>query len=314
MKLIFTLKDGRRYSPEIIKKIIFITTAGVACDSLSAEFEPSGDIGEIVAVKAYDGASLVFNGYCDCQRTTTDDSGKIVYIYARSSACLLVDSQAMPYTYNRPTLIQLYSVYAEKFGFKNKLPSVRCCGKYEVPQGTSCFGAINSLASIELENGIYVTPANEICPLRESESIVNLAKYKIISSKEIINRSEVISGVNYKRGYTADYDCRAASQTATDMGIDRCKYVNLTSLPTWQRDYKIAKMLKASFENYKICELTISGACREDLYQRFSCDSALCRLDDYILCEKKYTYDSSGEYTRLTLKKRIDIGEMTYVD
>lgn len=67
---------------------------------------------------------LIFNGYCDCQRTTADERGFETYIYARSSACLLVDNDAFAYTYNRPSAQSLFDAYAKPFGFSYKLDDI----------------------------------------------------------------------------------------------------------------------------------------------------------------------------------------------
>lgn len=88
----------------------------------------------------------------------------------------------------------------------------------------------------------------------------------MISAKSIINRSEPISAVNYKKEFSYLYDCHTYSQLAEKLGFSRQRYVNLAALPSWQRNYKISKMLKDSFKDYKRLEITLKGYVESELY------------------------------------------------
>ena len=233
---------------------------------------------------AYKDDELIFNGYCDCQKSAVDEKGFQTYIYARSSACLLVDNDAFAYTYNCPSALSLFQAYAKDLGFKFKLPNVYTLKKYEVTSGASLFGAINSLVSMISGNGIRINASNEIIMLEPSKDILNLNSYPILSVKSIINRSEPISAVHYKKEFSSNYDCHTYSKSAKDLGFSRNRYVNLISLASWQRNYKISKMIKDSFKNYKCLEITINGYCSSELYQRFNYESLIGKFDDW----KKY--------------------------
>jgi hypothetical protein len=293
----------------------FTQTAGVACDSLSLRTADQNAMEEITAVKAYDGENLIFNGYCDNQIIKESDSGFEVYCYARSSASLLVDNEAQPFTYNNPTAKQLWYSFAKDFGFTCDLPMIECQQKYEVSKGVTCYGAISQFVSLLTGEQIYVSPENSIKLLEKSSRIKSLSSYNVMSAKAVINRSEPLTEICFKKttssaGYTLHTKSRLQEQ-----GLNvRRQYVNLSALPQWQREYVVTQRLKASYEDYRILELTVSGYVKENLYQRFSYSSGLGSFDDYLLAEKKYICDKSGEYTKLTLKKEFDIKEITYVD
>lgn len=313
MKIEVVTIDDKKYILENIIQLSIVQTYGVACDSLSVKFKTDKKFGEIVKVKVYKKDELIFNGYCDNQRSTADKNGIIHYFYARSSACLLVDSKTQPYTYNCPTTTQLYINCARELGFENALPDIFSNNKYEVSIGSSCFGAINNFVKLLTENEIYVDCCDRIKIYRESENVKSLNRYKVIVETAVINRSEPLSQINFKKTLSVDYNLHTKSELANDIGINRQRYVNLTSLPQWQREFTISRDLKKSFDNYKQLELSVKGYCDENVYQRFNFCGATGDYKDYILIEKKYTFDKNGEVTRLLLKKKNDVGVVTYV-
>ena len=213
-----------------IVSAVLTQTAEVACDSLSIKIIGGKSLDEIERVYAYKNNKLIFNGYCDCQRTTADERGFETYIYARSSACLLVDNDAFAYTYNRPSAQSLFDAYAKPFGFSYKLDDICTFKKYEVSSGSSLYGAINLLVSTITGNSIRINADNEIFMLKPSENILSLNDFSVISAKSIINRSEPISAVNYKKEFSYLYDCHTYSQLAEKLGFSRQRYVNLAAL------------------------------------------------------------------------------------
>ncbi len=290
-------------------------TAGIPCDCLSFYFKNKTPIDEIVYVKAYQDKKIIFNGFCDCQKMTQAQDGFEIFIYSRSSASLLVDNEAEPFTYNKPTANQLYFNYAKDFGFTSCLPDIYSNDKYEVAKGSSCFGAINQFVYLKSGKNIYVSPDNEIGLYEQTKSKNNFDKYKIISFAATVNRSEPISCINFKQTLgESGYRLHTKSEISDAIAIKRNQYINLSALPQWQREYIILQKLRSSYEDYKTLELIVSGAVEENLYQSFSFNLQEIEYDDYVLMEKKYIFDEKGERTKLLLKKSIKIEGITYVD
>ena len=311
---IFTIAN-KEYSNLELCEINFTQTAKVACDSLCFYFKSNVFIEEIDRVAAFDGGNLVFSGICDCQKRIETQNGFENYIYARSSAAVLVDNEALPFTYNCPTAVQLWYSLAKDKGFKNCLPQVVSTDKYEVTKGNSCFAAIRQFVELKTGKVMYVTPENELKCFEKSSDIKSLNDYKVLSCTATVNRSEPVSRLCVKKlSSDTDYKLNMKALVSDEIGIDRVQYLNLQSLPQWQRENGAINKLKSYFEDYKILEIKVSGFVSDSLYQRFSYKSAGGQYDDYILTEKKYTLDKNGEVTRLTLKKEIDIKEITYVD
>lgn len=308
--------DDEEYIIENLIELNFTQTVGVACDCFSAVFKSETPIGEIVTVKVCENDILLFNGYCDNQKISEGKNGFEIYFYARSTASLLVDNEAQPFTYNKPTANQLCFTFAKPLGFECKLPKIKSDNKYEVTKGTSCFGAVSQFVSLTNGGEIYVTPQNSIMLYEKSVDIKPLNSYRILSAAEIINRSEPLSEILFKRtSSSAGYNLHTKAPITEELKFnERKQYVNLTSLPQWQREYAVYERLKSSFESYKTLEVTVAGYVSDKLYQRFSYSSKISDFEDYILVEKKYTSDEKGKLTRLTLKKEMDLKEITYVD
>lgn len=307
--------NGRKVAIDRFTELCFTQTAGVACDSLWAAFVMDSDIEEICTVKLYINHQLVFSGFCDCQKTTYSTSGFEIYFYARSTACILVDNEAEPYTYQHPSAKQLCFSLAEKTGFSNSLPDISSTEQYEITKGTSCYGAIGQFVQLLTGRYIHITPDNNIELLSQSREIKVLNDYPILSLTETINRSEPLSQIQFKQSSSQEkYNLHTKSMLCDSIGISRTKFINLNSLPRWQRDNTVLLKLKSSFEDYKTLEATVSGYAGEPLLQRFNCNMKQKTYNDYILTQRKYICTKKGTITKLTLKKQMDIKEITYVD
>lgn len=313
MKVIVKNIFDKEFTLEKITELSYSQSFGAPCDAVLISFKDTVDLGEVYSVRLYDANKLVFNGYCDNQKRIENKNGVKCSIYARSSACILVDNKSQPFTYLNPTARQLFLAYASDKGFSFALPELSCNDKYEVSMGTSCFGAINNFVSLLTGSRIYVDENDTLRLFKQSSELKRLDSLKLISTAEIINRSAVLSQINYKDSLSSEYTLHTASRLANELKINRQEYFNLTSLPRWQRDYMIEKRLTASFNDYRIIEASISGFCDEKLGMRFAVSDRSGDVCEYILREKHYTYSLSEEKTKLTLKKICSTGGFTYV-
>lgn len=313
MRLEITTVNGRSIDVDNVTQAVLCESADAACSSLSVTFKSKSRVDEIVSVTAFIKDKKVFFGYCDCQKISADKNGFENYFYARSSACLLVDSQSKPFTFVRPTARQLYINYAREFGFKYRLGDISSNDKYEILPSTSCYGAINNFVSLIYGENIYITPDNEIVLLSPEKEAKSFDGYNIASAKAVINRSEPLSQINFKRNVSSDYNIHTKSVLAEEMALKRERYVNLSTLPRWQREYTVLKKLKKSFDEYRLLEIVLHGYCDISLYQKFDYESEIGHFEGYIVTDKKYSFSENGEQTRLVLKKRMTIGDVTYV-
>lgn len=186
-------------------------TAQAPADGLRLTFLSDKKLPCINRVLAYDGDELIFNGIADTQRQSVTSTGISCFVYARSTACILLDNEAKPYTYDSPSAIFLFNRYARDFGFKSKLPSVWCDTYYQVGKGTSCYGAINDMVYALTGKNVLVTPQNELCVLNEN-AVVNMEHYNVLSKKYVINRGDAYSQIDYmtddENGYSHHFKSR----------------------------------------------------------------------------------------------------------
>lgn len=307
--------NGNESAVEEITEFSFSQSVQAPCDALSVYFKSKFPFEEIVSVIAYENDGIIFYGYCDSQRIKENKNGYEIYFYARSSACLLVDNEAEPFTYNCPGSNQLYYSFARKFGFKNALPNIATEEKYEVSKGTSCYGAINQFVSLCTGQNIYITPDNILKIYEKSADIKNLKKYEVLEAVKVINRSEPLSEICYKKSsYDDKYNLHTRARVCDELEISRIQYLNLAALSRWQREYTVVQRLKKSYEDYRQFEVTVSGYVCEPLYQRFSFASDNIFFEDYVLTDKRYISDRKGKRTKLVLKEIMDVKEITYVD
>jgi hypothetical protein len=283
------------------------------CDGLRLNFYSTSLLPEIVRVCAFCDGKIIFNGFADTQRETFNENGQYVFIYARSSACLLVDNQAVPYTYTKPTALSLFYDYANDFGFSYALPKIKCDYDYRVGSGYSCYTAINELVYTVTGKNIVVTENNEL-KVPSGSNIVSLANCQIISCKRTINRGNALSQIDYKIESSDSYSYHIKSKTLENNQINRCKKINLSSYPKWQREYKAINTLKSYANDYYTVELVINSSCIFNLYDLVNyCDERLGDLDNYIIGEIVYSFDDNGDKTTLVLYKQPDLKEINYV-
>lgn len=284
-----------------------------ACDGLRLSFTADFSLDEINRVEIYNGDEKIFNGCCDTQRDSVSSQGYDCFIYARSSACILVDNEAKPFTYNCPSAKTLYIENAEEHGFIYSLPEIYCNSGYQVNKGMSCFSAINSFVYGITGKNMLINVNNEIV-LPDSNSSVSPDDYHIISEKRIINRGSVISSVDYRAYNENDYSHHIKSRFFESKKINRTIKRNLLSLPEWQRDCTLMNTLRSAASSYNTIELVIDGCADLPLYADAEYKSSrLGNVENYCISSVCIIGDKNGERTRLTLSKSIDLKEITYV-
>lgn len=287
--------------------------ASAACDGLRLTFTFDFSLGEINRVEVYDENEIIFSGYCDTQRDSVSSDGYECFIYARSSACILVDNEAKPFTYNRPSARSLFVKNAKDFGFSYCLPEIYCDSDYQVSKGSSCFAAINSFVYGITGSNMMVNEKNELVMPDRSGSI-SLENFSIISERRVINRGNAVTEVDYKAYSDNDYAHHIKSRFFEDRKINRTVKLNISSLPEWQRDYTLMNTLKSAAASYNTIELLLGSCENLPLYGNVAYKSSFMGLiESYYISSVCIISDKNGERTRLTLSKNIDLKEITYV-
>lgn len=311
----FIIYDLDEASVEVKSVISFELSKDIsaACDGLRLTFYLPYLSGEINRIEIFDGDKKIFNGYCDTQRESISSDGMECFIYARSSACILVDNEALPFTYNCPSARTLFLKNAKDFGFEYALPEIYCDSSYQVSKGSSCFAAINNFVYGITGQNMMINVNNELV-LPDSNNNINLDNFDIISEKRIINRGNAVTAVDYKAYNENEYAHHIKSRFFDSKKINRTVKLNISSLPEWQRDYTLVNTLKSAASSYDTMELLLDGCKNIPLYCNIKYTSRLLGvIEDYYISSVCIISDKKGERTRLTLSKNIDLKEITYV-
>lgn len=315
-ELIFKLydKEDRQLVPSEVLSYELTSEVSAPCDGLRLSFLYNEKCPEIVRAEAYNGSRKIFNGYIDRQTVSLASESRYVFIYARSTAALLIDNEALPCQYHRPSSRQLWFHNARDFGFGCALPQLKCDNDYYVTKGTSCFGAINNFFAMLYSAGIYVDADNVIRAYEKGSRLRELDLSKITKAQYVINRSNPVSQIDYKISASDKYRYHLKSRHAEANGIRRRRLINLSSLPLWQREAAARRSLLKSLENLYVLELELEGTADYSLYDRVAVNlKGLCENEEMLVYELVISKGKSGEKTVVKLRSQQDGGLVNYV-
>ncbi len=305
--------DGKTLNIDKPLKMELASDMDAACDGLRLYFLQNGITPETDRVTVFIDKNKVFDGVCDRQEYQRTNDGVLTFIYARSGAAVLVDNEANPATYIKPSTQVLFHEEAKKYSFKNMLPDLASAHEYSVEKGTSCYGAINQFVKTSTGLPVRVTCNGEL-RIPAAGEIINLESETIISEKHCINRSAPITQIDYKISNDSPYIRHFKSRTLEKNGISRARKINIASLPEWQREYTLYDRLKKAAGEYYSAEFVIDGAHSFELYSKLVCKpSGITDCDGYRLWRSVISHGESGDITRLTFLKETDLKEVNYV-
>ncbi len=116
-------------------------------------FWPIEELEKIIVKNADE---IVFEGFVDEQRTICNSQGIHIKISARSNA-QLIDNEALPITYIRPSLDDIYKNHLEPFGIKGVLGSGICQGNFAVSKGTCHWAVVEEFCKCVLNVSPKIT-------------------------------------------------------------------------------------------------------------------------------------------------------------
>lgn len=313
MKFILEDKNENRITPEQVLSYVWSADANAACDGLRLTFLCGENMPQIYRVYVYDGEDCVFNGYADVQKVTMDASGCSCFLYARSSACLLVDNEAQPVSLVQPTSHQIFSCFAKEFGFENALPETAVDTLYLVQKGTSCFGVLHDFIQNACGSNVYVNAQNELCVYQTGSRLI-VPQEQILSFSRITERGAPVSSYYYKIDSSEPYLHRLTSGYLNQAAIQRRRYVNLAAYPAGQRERLLKQKMYEKAQSYDCLEMTVQGEVTVPLFASLQSDGTqLQAYAGYLLYARELSGSSSGVQTKLNFKKKVDLQEVAHV-
>lgn len=309
VNFVFTTLSGEEIKAENVSSYEIRKDKDAPCDSLRLYFYPKETLPELVEIKVYSGFDLVFNGLVDVQEQSLNDETYPCYIYARSTACLLVDNEAKPFTYYSPSAKALYLNNCGDYPFDCKLPTDACDTYYQVDKGTTCFELLDDFVCNFLGEHIRVNQNNEIEILR-SKNVLELDGKKLISTKHSINRGGALTRIDYKNSSNTDYKYHMKSRFIEGRNINRSIVKNLSTIPDWQKEECLLDIMKNANDEYYAYKFEVLGYIGAELMDEIKFGS----LENVFVSSVKHLLDKKGERTIITANQKQTLREVRYVD
>lgn len=252
-----------------------------------------------------------FSGIVDEQKFEVTDKGCFLTIEARSITAYLIDNEASPQTYKRPSLDIIFKRHIEPYGFKaiygnnsnfnTTIDVVKGMSEWDVLE-QFCSSCLNVFPIVNADGTVDATGNVELEKLYFS-NIKNGINYNSI--KTSYKRYKLISEIIVCSQYEAIYVADIKDQESINKGIKRKKFINMSTEENNTKKISVdtaENMINNSKKKAHEIIITCLGAVNARIGNR-------CELNDYILgkienlkvYETEYRLNYNGEFTIITL-------------
>lgn len=282
----------------------------VPADDAVLIFPYNGKTEEITEIELFDGKNVVFSGVSDEQHMVIKDKSAYLKINARSMAALLLDNEARPICYNKPSLDVLFNSLARPFGIKSyDGGDVTFHGSQTVYKGQSCFKVLYTFFKNCFSRFPRITPDKRLSLSLEGEN-----KSVVFSDggdgidyvyfKESIKRHKEISKVYLKLQNACGYSVAVDNEDALKRGITAQRYLNAAALDITPAScaYKMIENSKSDGYDVQLCLkgrfLDLLGA------NAVIKNKTAGEITDVYIYKIRYSLTSENEQTVINLKRR----------
>ncbi|MBQ8000817.1 MAG: hypothetical protein IJ298_06295 [Ruminococcus sp.] len=299
---------GERLSLPSPVEAVLCRDAGTPADSLTAVF-PCVIYDELCYIAVYKDGKEIFSGIVDEQITVSGENVKTKLV-CRSMAALLVDNEAQPCTFRDVSASLIFSRYVKPLGFASFTGEDKTLrGEFRVAKGESCWQVLEDFCSkaygvfpVVEGNRVYMqgTEGNKEC-LVFSDKGDGIAYSNL---EHNLLRCKLISCVRCKVTQGEDYTSYICNEDAQARGVLRERYLNADELSgkSLADADKLIVSARAKAEKFTLlvpqCMTDIPGA------QAVVCDSAVGEHRGLYVTGIRYSLNSTGETTRLTLMRK----------
>lgn len=308
MRLCAKAVSGQKVELKNPVSLLFDSEDGAPADSLFASFALDAPPPELCEVTAFDDDGVrFFAGVVDEQTQSAGGDGALFSIAARGYAALLLDNEALPQTYQLPSLKLLYARHAAPYGFAGVKGNLSAyTGKLQVNKGMSEWGVLSAFCRDYLKVTPVVTMDMVFDATGNKEGarrVFGAGGIPVLSAEASMKRCEEISEVYVRAGRDGGYKTLVKNPGALLRGVKRRRYVNAgesTVTPVSFGSRLISEGEKKAFSLTLVCP----GFVKAQVH-----DSALVNLPAFGLYEgltiqkKKVVRRAQGELTTLTLRR-----------
>lgn len=292
-------------------KITMNKALNIPADDLEISFLFSGKMKELKEFYIEKDNKKIFSGIVDTQKISIDNSGIFLNISARSKVAYLLDNEAIPQTYYRPSLINIFKRHIEPYGFKNISGDMKTfSNEFIVSKGMSewevlenfCTDYLRVYPRLDQDGNINATGLFESKTVGFS-NINDGIKYGSIS--ENLKRYELYSEVDVRSTNLGSYSTIVKDKDSIDKGIKRRRLLNAVDdikMPVLCGELMLSSAKRNSYE----ISLISPGYLDIDLGDKaFVNDYILGFIDDLVVSEIKYVLNKNYNHTKVLLRKEI---------
>lgn len=275
------------------------------CDDINITFPIDKLIDEVKVIYVYNQDKLIFKGIVDQQSIEYTSSGIFLNIVARSPASYLLDNEAKPQTYYRPSLKIIFEKHIKPFGFKGFIGNGKVFSStFVISKGMSewdvlekfCNNYLRIQPRVTLDEYIDASGKSTNKEIIFSNAGGNL-KYSSFSYK--IRRHKRLSEIFVRATKNDSYSIKVSDYDAINKSIKRRRYLNATDeslTPVIAGQNMISNSKKDAYEFILQCP----GVVDINLGDKIKInDYVLGEFRDIFVKEIIYTLNSNFEMTQI---------------
>lgn len=312
MTYIVTTVSGQKVNLGAAYSIQINKSRETPADSLTAVFFSEKIHPEYKLIEAYTSENqLFFSGIVDEQKFEVAENGCFLTIKSRSKTAYLIDNEASPQIYKRPSLDIIFKRHIKPYGFTSIIGNKSTFNaNIEVEKGMSewdvleefCSSCLGTFPLVNADGSIDASGRVATKKILFSNAGSGIS-YSYISQK--YNRYKLISEVTVCAPYAAIYVDKVKDIELINNGICRRKFISMTEDTSSAKNISVdtaKQMILDSKKKFNEIIIKCPGAIYAQIGN--SCqisDSVLGNLQNLIVYEVEYTLNKSGEFTVFTL-------------
>ena len=312
MTYIVTTVSGQKVNLGAAYSIQINKSRETPADSLTAVFFSEKIHPEYKLIEAYTSENqLFFSGIVDEQKFEVAENGCFLTIKSRSKTAYLIDNEASPQIYKRPSLDIIFKRHIKPYGFTSIIGNKSTFNaNIEVEKGMSewdvleefCSSCLGTFPLVNADGSIDASGRVATKKILFSNAGSGIS-YSYISQK--YNRYKLISEITVCAPYAAIYVDKVKDIELTNNGICRRKFISMTEDTSSAKNISVETAKQMILDSKKkFNEITIK--CPGAIYAQIGNSaqingSVLGPLQNLIVYEVEYTLNKSGEFTVFTL-------------
>ena len=312
MTYIVTTVSGQKVNLGAAYSIQINKSRETPADSLTAVFFSEKIHPEYKLIDVYTSENqLFFSGIVDEQKFEVEENGCFLTIKSRSKTAYLIDNEASPQIYKRPSLDIIFKRHIKPYGFTSIIGNKSTFNaNIEVEKGMSewdvleefCSSCLGTFPLVNADGSIDASGRVATKKILFSNAGSGIS-YSYISQK--YNRYKLISEITVCAPYAAIYVDKVKDIELTNNGICRRKFISMTEDTSSAKNISVDTAKQMILDSKKkFYEITIK--CPGAIYAQIGNSaqingSVLGPLQNLIVYEVEYTLNKSGEFTVFTL-------------